>query len=61
MTDSTDKQAEAEKLSVIKATAVRQAMFEIVGENRSEIIKRAVAKLSAMGIKVQESEMGQLE
>lgn len=49
---------EAQKVAVLKATAVRQAMLEVVGEQKDEIIKRATAKLSAMGITVEASDLG---
>lgn len=52
---------EKQKLDMMKITAVKQAMFEVVGEQRSEIIKRAIAKLSAMGITVKESDIGHIE
>ena len=52
---------EAQKNAVLKATAVRQAMLEVVGEQRDEIIKRATAKLSAMGITVEASDLGATE
>ena len=45
------------KLKVLKATAVQQALTEVVSEHRDEIIKRARAKLSAMGIEVQDDEV----
>lgn len=46
------------KLKVLMATAIRQAMNEVIGEQREEIIKRARAKLSAMGIEVANAELG---
>lgn len=46
------------KLQIMKAQAVRQAVFEIVGESRDEILKRARAKLTAMGIEVRDEELG---
>jgi hypothetical protein len=46
------------KIQVLKSQAVRQAMFEILGEQREEIIKRAQAKLVAMGIQVKSDELG---
>lgn len=45
-----------EKLMAMKAVAVRQAMFEIVSENRAEIVKRARAKLVSMGVPFAETE-----
>lgn len=44
------------KQNVLKAQAVRQAMFEVVSEQRAEIIKRARAKLTAMGIELTNEE-----
>lgn len=46
-----EKQVE---LQVLKARAVRQATFEVMGEQKPEIIKRARAKLVAMGVPVEE-------
>ncbi len=51
----------SEKISFLKATAVRQAMFEVVGEHRTEIVKRAVAKLRAQGVSVTEADMEPIE
>ena len=48
---------EQKKLHVLKAQAVRQALIEVLGENRAEIIKRAHAKLTAMGVEVTEGEL----
>lgn len=45
------------RLNVMKSQAVRQAMFEIVGEQRDEIIKRARAKLVAMGIQLSDEDV----
>jgi len=45
------------KQSVLKAQAVRQAMFEVVGESRAEIIRRARAKLVAMGVELTDAEV----
>lgn len=55
LTDEEKKaKADAEaQTAVIRARAVRQAMFEILGENREEIVKRAQAKLEALGLKVE--------
>lgn len=41
---------ESDKISMLKSQAVRQAMFEVLGEQRAEVVKRARAKLVAMGI-----------
>lgn len=40
------------KLKVLRATAVQQSVSEIMHENRAEIIRRARAKLVAMGIQL---------
>lgn len=45
------------RMNVMKAQAVRQAMFEVVGESRTEIIKRARAKLVSMGIQLADSDV----
>lgn len=45
------------RLKVLKATAVNQAMFEVVQEQRGEIVRRARAKLLALGIEVAENEV----
>ncbi len=42
--------------NLLKAHAVRAAMFEIVGEQRAEIIRRARAKLVAQGVTLAEDE-----
>lgn len=55
------KETEEKRIQILKATAVRQAMVEVVGEYRTEIIKRAMAKLTAMGVAVEESELGMTE
>lgn len=47
------------KLNVLKATAIRQAMIEVVGEARPEIIRRARAKLVAMGVTLSDEEVEQ--
>lgn len=44
------------KQNVLKTQAVRQAMFEVVGEQRAEIVRRARAKLTAMGVQLEESD-----
>lgn len=45
-----------EPLTALKAMAVRQATLEVVSENRDEIVKRARAKLVAMGVPFSEAE-----
>lgn len=46
----TPEEREQLRVNVLKSQAVRQAMFEVVGEARDEIVRRARAKLVAMGI-----------
>lgn len=50
---------EQAKLAAAKVRAVREAVFEVVGEQREEILKRARAKLVAQGIEVSEEELRQ--
>lgn len=45
------------QLNVLKGTAVRQAMCEVIAERRDEILTRARAKLTAMGVSVQMDEI----
>jgi hypothetical protein len=45
-----------QQIHAMKALAVRQAMTEFVAENRSEIIARARAKLTAQGIAITDEE-----
>lgn len=54
----TNEQDEKMRVHVLKSTAVRQALVEVMGEQRPEIIKRAVAKLAALGIVVTGDELG---
>lgn len=49
---------EAVALQVVKARAVRQATFEVLGEMQPEIIKRAKAKLTALGLATEDIEGG---
>ena len=42
------------KRNLIKAQAIKQATTEVIAENRVEILKRAKAKLVAMGMKVED-------
>lgn len=44
------------KTEILKSQAVRQAMVEIVGEQREEILKRARAKLVAMGVELSDED-----
>lgn len=58
--DTPQELTEEQKLNALKAKAVKQAMFEVVGEQRKEIVRRAAAKLSAMGIAVEQDELGDI-
>lgn len=53
----TPEEREKLKLNVLKAQAVRQAMFEVVGEQRDEIVKRARAKLTALGVQLSDEDV----
>jgi hypothetical protein len=48
---------ENDKLTILKSTAVRQAMCEVISEQRDEILTRARAKLTAMGVSIQDSDI----
>lgn len=52
----TEEQKEAFRQKVVLAQAVRQAMSEVIGEQRAEIIKRARAKLTALGIETKDGD-----
>lgn len=54
----TEEEAIKLEVHVKKAQAVREAMFEVVGEQRDEIVRRACAKLAAQGIDVKPDEIG---
>ena len=54
-----EPQDPALKLAILKSTAVRQAMTEIVGEQRAEILRRARAKLTAMGVELSDEDLAQ--
>lgn len=41
------------------AQAIQQSIFELIGENRTEIVRRASAKLKAMGIPFSDQDMEQ--
>lgn len=56
----TAEQEAAFSLSVLKATAVRQAMVEVLAEQRDAIVHRARAKLTAMGVTLSDEEAGSL-
>ena len=45
------------ELNVAKSVAVRQAMLEVMAEHRGEIIRRARAKLTGMGIILSDKEV----
>jgi hypothetical protein len=54
MEDNTQKTAEPlDPDAIARAVAVREAMCEIMNENRAEILRRARAKLVAQGINVE--------
>lgn len=53
---TTKEQDEKFKLMIMKSTAIRQAMTEVVGEQRAEIVRRAKAKLVAMGVEVEDKD-----
>lgn len=44
-------------IQILKTRAVRQAMIEVIAEQRAEIIKRAAAKLAAMGVTISPDEL----
>lgn len=44
------------KTQVLKSQAVRQATIEVLSENRDEILRRARAKLIAMGVDLKDEE-----
>lgn len=54
MTQATDPKVQ---IQVLKSQAVRQAMVEIMGEQRDEILRRARAKLTAMGVELSDSDL----
>lgn len=45
------------KLKVLLSTAVTKAISEMISENRAELLQRAKAKLTAMGVEVTEDEL----
>lgn len=45
------------KIKVLLSTAVTQAISELIAENRAELVQRARAKLTAMGVQVTEDEL----
>lgn len=45
------------RLQVLVNTAVRQAISELIGESREELIKRAKAKLIALGVSFDEKDL----
>lgn len=53
----TEPQDEKMQLHLFKARAVRQAMVEVIAEQRVEIVRRAKAKLVAMGVNVEEADL----
>lgn len=46
------------RTQIFKMTAVRQVVSELLAEHRDEIIKRARAKLVAMGIEFNDEDLG---
>lgn len=46
------------KQQIMRAQAIRQATYEVLSEQKAEIIKRAKAKLVALGLKVEDAELG---
>ena len=56
--DLSPEDREKLRLHVLKAQAVRQATFEIIGESRDQIIKRARAKLVSMGVQLEDGDVG---
>ncbi len=46
-----------QKLQVLKATCVQEALLEVMMDQRAEILKRARAKLSVLGITVTDEEL----
>ena len=52
-----EQQKIAARLVTLKAQAVREAMVEVVGEQRAEILKRARAKLVAKGVPMEDSDV----
>lgn len=50
------EEQESVRVQIMRSQAVRQAMIEVVGEHREEIVKRARAKLVALGMTVEQSE-----
>ncbi len=55
MSETTDE--EKLKRHAIQASALRQACIEVLQENRAEILKRAKAKLVALGVTIKEDEL----
>ena len=54
--DLSPEERERLRLHVLKSQAVRQATFEVIGESRDEIVKRARAKLVALGVSLSDEE-----
>lgn len=60
--EAAKEKAEIEQRNkILKIQAIRVATFEVLGEQRLEIITRAAAKLTAMGIKVDPGELNEPE
>lgn len=45
-------------LQLKKAKCIREAMSEVLSEQKREVIKRTVAKLKALGVEISPEEIG---
>ena len=52
-----DEDGAKARMHVLKSQAVRQSMVEVMAEQRVEIVRRAKAKLVAMGVNVEEADL----
>lgn len=41
-------------MQIAKAKAIQESMFEIINEQKDEIIKRSLAKIAAQGFPIEE-------
>ncbi len=48
-----DRMDEKTRVALIRRTAVAQATQEVISEHKAEIVKRARAKLVAMGVQLE--------
>jgi len=55
--DPTAPNEKSPELILLQATAIRQAMVEVMAEQQPEIIRRAKAKLVAMGVTIEDAEV----